>query len=163
MDFLNSSIVQSERKSVLNVHWKDCCWSWSASTLATWCEELTHWKSPWCWERVRAGGEGDGRGWDGWMASPTQWTWIWANSGWQWKTGEPGHGYQKVGRDLATEQQLVDNVTFTSDVQQNDSVIYIYIYMYVYIYIYIYIYNFFGFFSIVDYHKILNTVPCAIQ
>ena len=66
------------------------------------------------------------------------------------RTGEPGQGYQKVGRDLVTEQQLVDNVTFTSDVQQNDSVIYIYIF-------------FFGFFSIVGYHKILNTVPCAIQ
>ena len=38
-------------------HWKDWCWSWSSSTLATWCEELTHWKRPWCWERLRAGGE----------------------------------------------------------------------------------------------------------
>ena len=48
--------------------------------LATWHEELTHLKRPWCWERLRAGGEGDDRGWDGWMASPTQLTWIWANS-----------------------------------------------------------------------------------
>ena len=52
------------------------CWSWNSNTLATWCEELTHWKRPWCWERLRAGGEGDNRGWDGWMASPTQWTWV---------------------------------------------------------------------------------------
>ena len=61
-------------KSVLNIHWKDWCWSWNSNTLATWCEELTHLKRPWCWERLRAGGEGDDRGWDGWMASPTQWT-----------------------------------------------------------------------------------------
>ena len=46
--------------------------------FGTWCEELTHWKRPWCWERLRAGGEGDDRGWDGWMASLTQWTWVWA-------------------------------------------------------------------------------------
>ena len=49
--------------------------------LATSCEELTHWKRPWCWEGLGAGGEGDDRGWDGWMASPTQWMWVWANSG----------------------------------------------------------------------------------
>ena len=47
-----------------------------AETSATWCKELTHLKRPWCWERLRAGGEGDDRGWDGWMASPTQWTWV---------------------------------------------------------------------------------------
>ena len=64
----------SWRKSVLNVHWKDWCWSWNSNTLATWCEELTHLKRPWCWERLKVGGEGDNRGWDGWMASPTQWT-----------------------------------------------------------------------------------------
>ena len=72
---------QSWRKSTLNVHWKDWCWSWSAITLTTCCEELTHFKKPWCWERLKAGGEADNRGWDGWMASPTQWTWVWANSG----------------------------------------------------------------------------------
>ena len=47
-----------------------------AVTLATWCEELTHWKRPWCWERLKAGGEGGDRGWDGWMESLTQWTWV---------------------------------------------------------------------------------------
>ena len=57
------------------------CWSWNSNTLATWCEELTHLKRPWWWVRLRAGGEGDDRGWDGWMASPMQWTWVWANSG----------------------------------------------------------------------------------
>ena len=52
-------------------------------------EELTHWKRPWCWERLRAGGEEGNRGWDDWMASLTQWTWIWPNPGWEW-TGKPG-------------------------------------------------------------------------
>ena len=50
---------------------------WNANTLATWCIELTHWKRPWCWERLRVGGEGDDRWWDGWMASPTRCTWVW--------------------------------------------------------------------------------------
>ena len=65
-------------------YWKDWCWAWNSSTLATWCEELTHLKRPWCWERLRAGGEGDNRGWDGWMASATQWTWVWVDSGSWW-------------------------------------------------------------------------------
>ena len=56
--------------------WKDCRWSWNSNTLVTWCEGLTHLKRPWCWERLKAGGEGGDRGWDGWMASPTQWTWV---------------------------------------------------------------------------------------
>ena len=75
--------------------------------LATWCKELTHWKRPWCWERLKAGGEGDDRGWDGWMASPTQWTWVWVNSGSRWWTGRPGvlqsMGSQRVGHDWAIE------------------------------------------------------------
>ena len=69
---------------------KDWCWSWNSNTLATWCKELTHLKRPWCWERLKAGGDGDNRGWDGWMASPTQWTWVWVNSGSWWWTGRPG-------------------------------------------------------------------------
>ena len=80
---------------------------WSSNTLATWCEELTHWKRFWCWEGLKAGGEGDNRGWDGWMASPTRWTWVWASSGSWWWTGKPGvlqsMGWQRVGRNLATE------------------------------------------------------------
>ena len=51
-----------------------------ADTLATWCEEPTHWKIPWCWERLRAEEEVSDRGWSGWMASLNQWTWVWANS-----------------------------------------------------------------------------------
>ena len=50
-------------------------------SFGTWCEEVTHWRRPWCWERLKAGGEGDNRGWDGGMASPTQWTWVWATPG----------------------------------------------------------------------------------
>ena len=64
----NQSIL---RRSVLGVHWKDWCWSWNSNILTTWCKELTHWKRPWCWERLKAGGEGDDRGWDVWMASLT--------------------------------------------------------------------------------------------
>ena len=67
------------RKSMLNIYWKDSCWSWSSNTLATWYKELTHWKRSWYWKTLRAGGEGDDRGWDGWMASLTQQTWIWTN------------------------------------------------------------------------------------
>ena len=97
----------SWRRSVLRVHWKDWCWSWNSNTLATWCEELTHLKRPWCWERLRAGGEGDNRGWDGWMVSPTQWTWVWVNSGsWRW-TRRPGvmqsMELQRVGDNWVTE------------------------------------------------------------
>ena len=57
-------------------------------TLATWCKELTHWKRPWCWERLKAGGEGNNRGWDGWMSSPTWWTWVWAS--WRVDDGQGG-------------------------------------------------------------------------
>ena len=80
----------SQRRSVLDVHWKNWCWRWNSNTLATSCEELAHWKRPWCWEGLGAGGEGDNRGWDGWMASPTRWTWVWVNSGSWWWTGRPG-------------------------------------------------------------------------
>ena len=102
------------RKSVLNIHWKDWCWSWNPSTLATWCKELTHLKRPWCWEILKAGGEGDDRGWDGWMASPTQWTWVWVSSGSRWWTGKPGvlhtvHGVSKSKTELSDWTEL--NIT----------------------------------------------------
>ena len=68
---------------------------------------LTHWKRPWCWERLKTGGEGEDRGWDSWMASPTQWTWVWVNSGSWWWTGRPGvlrlMGLQRVRHDWAIE------------------------------------------------------------
>ena len=78
-----------------------------AETLATWCKELTYLKRPWCWERLRAGGEGNDRGWDGWIASLTQWTWVWVDSGSWWWTGRPGMlrfmGSQRVRYDWTTE------------------------------------------------------------
>ena len=95
------------RRSVLGVHWKDWCWSWNPNTLAKWCKELIHWKRPWCWERLRAGGDGDDRGWNGWMASLAWWTWVWVNSRSWWWTERPGvlqsMGSQRVGHDWATE------------------------------------------------------------
>ena len=88
-------------------HWKDWCCGWNSNTLATSREGLTHWKRPWCWEGLGAGGEGDDRGWDGWMASPTQWTWVWVNSGSWWWIGRPGvlrfMEWQEVRHDWATE------------------------------------------------------------
>ena len=97
----------SWRKSVLTIHWKDWCWSWNSNALATWWEELPHLKKPWCWERLKAGGEGNDREWDGWMASPTQWTWVWVNSGSWWWTGRPGMlqsmGSQRVRPKWATK------------------------------------------------------------
>ena len=93
-------------RSVLNICWKDWCGSWNSCTLATWCEELTLSKDPdagkdWGQEEKRV------TGWDGWMTSPTQWTWVWVNSGsWQW-TGRPGVlqsiGSHRVGHDWVTE------------------------------------------------------------
>ena len=71
------------------------------------CDELTHWKRLWCWERLGAKGEGDDRGWDGWMASLTWWTWVWVNSGSWWWTGRPDvlqlMESQRVRHDWATE------------------------------------------------------------
>ena len=78
------------RKSILNIHWKDWCWSSSSNTLAAWCEDQTHWKRSWCWERLKAEGEESNRGWDSWMASLMQWTWTWPNSGRWWGTEKPG-------------------------------------------------------------------------
>ena len=77
------------------------------STLATSCKELTHWKRLWCWEWLGAGVKGDNRGWDGWMASPTRWTWVWVNSGSWWWTGRPGvlrfMGSGRIWHDWAIE------------------------------------------------------------
>ena len=95
------------RRSALGFLWREWCWSWNSSTLGTSGEELTHWKRLWCWEGLGAGGEGDNRGWDGWMASLIRWTWVWVNSGSWWWTGRPGvlrfMGSQRVGHDWTTE------------------------------------------------------------
>ena len=83
----------------------------SSNTLATWCEELTDSKSPWCWERLKVGGEGDDRGW---MASPTWWTWVWVSFQSWWWTGKPGvlksMGSQRVWHDWVTELNCTDNL-----------------------------------------------------
>ena len=75
--------------------------------LATWCEEPTQWKRPWCSERLKVGGEGDDRGWDGLMASPMRRTWVWVNSGSWWWTGKAGVlqslVLQRAGHDWVTE------------------------------------------------------------
>ena len=96
-------VCRSKRKSVL----KDWCWSWNSNLLATWCEELTCWKRPCFWERWRAGGEGDDRGWDGRMAWLTWLMWVWTSSGNWWWTGRPGllqsMGSQRVRHNWATE------------------------------------------------------------
>ena len=92
-----------KRKSCSVTSKKDWCWSWSASILVIWCEQLTHWKSPWCWERLRAEGEEDVRAWDGWMASLMQWKWTYSNFWRWWGTGGPGvvqsMGLQRVGHN----------------------------------------------------------------
>ena len=88
--------------------------SWNSNILANSCEELTRWKRPWCWEGLRAGGERDDRGWDGWMASPIWWTWVWENFGSWWWTGRPGvlrfMGSQRVGHGWATELNWIDSL-----------------------------------------------------
>ena len=81
--------------------------------LATWCKELTHLKRPWCWERLKAGGERDNRGWDGRMASLTQWIRVWVNSGSWWWAWRPGvlqsMGSERVGHDWETELNWTDD------------------------------------------------------
>ena len=93
----------------------------SSNTLAIWCKGLTHWQRPWCWERLRAGGEGDDRGWDGWMASPSQRTWVWVYSGSWWGKGRPlmlwFMGSQRVGHDWATELNWTVCLNFISSSQ----------------------------------------------
>ena len=75
---------KSMQKLTTARYWKDWCWGWNSNTLTISCEELAHWKRPWCWEGLEAGGEGDDSGWDGWKASPAQWTCVWVDSGSWW-------------------------------------------------------------------------------
>ena len=103
------------------LHCSQILYQLNSNTLATWCKELTHLKRPWCWERLKVGGEGDDRGWDGWMASLTQWTWVGVNSRSWWWTGRPGVlqsvGSQRVGHDWATELNWTElnwNLAFPS-------------------------------------------------
>ena len=116
LDFSHLFQYKFPSSNYLNIHWKYWCWSWNSNTLATWCQELTHWKRPWYWETLKAGGEGDDRGWDGWMASPTQWAWVWVNSGSWWWTERPGvlqsMGSQRLRHDWATELNWTSNYQF---------------------------------------------------
>ena len=109
----NQSILK-EISPVLNIHWMDWSWSWNSNILATCCEELTRYKRPWCWERLKEGGEGEDRGWDGWMASPTRPTWVWASSGSWWWIRKPGvlqfMGSQRVRHNWTTELNWTDSV-----------------------------------------------------
>ena len=125
MSWQRAVCVQKEEKWLLGRgrrspnQWKHTCAIKNktichSNILATWCEELTHLKRPWCWGRLKAGGEGDNRGWDGWMASLTQWTWVWVNSRSWWWTGRPGvlqsMGSQSVGHDWATELKWTKSI-----------------------------------------------------
>ena len=80
---------------------------------------------PWCWERLKAGGEGDNRAWDGWMASPTRWTWVWVGSGSWWWTGKPGMlqsmGSQRVGQDWVTKLNWKLNLGIKLETRQQES------------------------------------------
>ena len=100
-------VTGGEAPAEQRYHSSECFITRNSSTLAMSCKELTHWKRLWCWEGLGAGGEGDDRGWDGWMASPTRWAWVWVNSGSWWWTGRPGvlrfMGSQRVGHNWATE------------------------------------------------------------
>ena len=90
--------------------WRDWCWSWNSNTLATWCGELTHLKRPWCWERLRAG-EGDDRGWDGWMASPTQWVCVDLGFGWTPVVGDGQGGLTCYGSWGHKESDMTNDWT----------------------------------------------------
>ena len=93
--------------------WQDWFWSWNSNILATQCKELTYFKRPW-WERLRAEGEGGDRGWDDWMASLTQWTWVWVNSRSRWWIGRPGVLWfmvsKRVRHDWVAELKLTEGI-----------------------------------------------------
>ena len=112
--YTNENLKWTQMSNIRGVLWREWCWSWSSSTLATSCEELTHWKRLWCWEGLGAVGERDDWGWDGWTASRTRWTWVWVNSGRWWWTGRPGvlrfMGSQRVGHDWATELNWTESI-----------------------------------------------------
>ena len=87
LDCKEIKLVNLKGRSILNIYWKDCCWSWRPSILVILCEQMMLWKSPRCWARWRSEREEGIRGWYSWLASLMQWTWIWPNSGRWWGTG----------------------------------------------------------------------------
>ena len=110
----HQSANQRARIKVLVFHWEGVDLPISSGYYSK-CKP-THWKRPWCWERLKARGEGDDRGEDGWMASPTQWTWVWASSGRWWRMGRPGvlqsMGSQRLRHNWATEQQQMPHTSW---------------------------------------------------
>ena len=114
------SISPSNEYSGLISFRMDWCWSLNSNILATWWEELTHWKRPWCWERLKAGGRGWQRMRGGCMASWTQWTWVWVNSRSWWWTERPGilqsMESQRVGHNWETELKWTDTSISTLNV-----------------------------------------------
>ena len=116
---LHGNPTSQLRKSVLNINWKDWCWSWNPNTLVTWFEEPTHWKRPSCWESLKAGGIGDDREWDGCMVHPfitDTMDMFWISSRSWWWTGKPGvlqsMGSQRVRDYWATELNWTDGFAF---------------------------------------------------
>ena len=99
---------QSIRKISPEISLEGMMLNWNSRTLATSWEELTHWKRLWCWEGLGAGGEGDDRGWVGWMASRTRWTWVWVNSGRWWWTGKPG-----VLQFMGSQSDMTERLNWT--------------------------------------------------
>ena len=99
----------TEIKSALNIHWKD--WCWSPNTLPTWCEVVTPRKDPDAGKDWRQGKKGTTGGWDGWMASPTRWTWVWTSSRSWWWTEKHcvllSMGFQRIRQDWVTELSSV--------------------------------------------------------
>ena len=95
-----------------DIHWKDWCWSWNSNTWPPDAKNLLTGKDPDAGKRLRVGEEGDNRGWDGWMASPTQWTWVWVSSRSWWWTGRPGVGKSRTGQSDGTEPLYTDSEPF---------------------------------------------------
>ena len=101
-------------KWILNIHLKEWCWSWNSNTLATWCKELTQWERPWWWERLKAGREGDDRGWDGWMASLMLWAWFWVSSRSWWWAGKLGVLHSMGSQSRTRLSDWVEDFSFKS-------------------------------------------------
>ena len=112
----NQSIL---KKSVLNILWKNWCWSWNSNILDTWWEEPTHWKRPWCWKRLKAGREGDNRGWDGWMVWQTEFEQFVHEFEQFWELGMDREAWHVVVHDVSKSQTRLSNRTELNKWRQN--------------------------------------------